>query len=201
MDAELLDIKEKILLNALDMVPFEGWRQSTITDACINASLPSNMGELIFSEGNISIIDYFFSSIDKKMKDIFIENVNTNNSNINSIREKIIHCIHIRLSLLEEHKSALGRTISYLLLPWNLGIATKLNWRSSDVMWRAIGDASIDYNYYTKRLVLSSLYKSVILYFLNDNSSDYQQTMLFVERNINRLIKSLKFIKGFIPIA
>ena len=38
-------------------------------------------------------------------------------------------------------------------------------------MWRAAGDTSTDYNFYTKRAILSAVY-GALLAFLSDNSTD-----------------------------
>ncbi|MCH2037097.1 MAG: COQ9 family protein, partial [Rickettsiales bacterium] len=75
-------------------------------------------------------------------------------------------------------------TISYLLMPHHMVIANKLLFRTSGMIWRAIGDTSTDYNYYSKRLLLSGVYSSSLLYWINDDSDEHEDTYAFIDRRI-----------------
>ena len=51
-------------------------------------------------------------------------------------------------------------------------------------MWRAAGDTSTDYNFYTKRVTLSAVYSATLLAFLSDNSADMEETEAFLDRRL-----------------
>ena len=49
-------------------------------------------------------------------------------------------------------------------------------------MWRWAGDTATDYNYYSKRLILSGVIASTRLYWFDDDSEDFVQNPRFLER-------------------
>ena len=55
-------------------------------------------------------------------------------------------------------------------------LALRIGWRSADLMWRIAGDTATDYNHYTKRLILSGVYGSTLLAWLDDQSEDWSET-------------------------
>ena len=71
-------------------------------------------------------------------------------------------------------------------------------------MWRAAGDASTDFNFYTKRATLSAVYSSTLLAFLSDNSVDMVNTKAFLDRRLRdvaRLPKMARPAKGMADMA
>ena len=60
-------------------------------------------------------------------------------------------------------------------------------------MWYAAGDHSTDWNHYSKRGLLVSVYFSTVLYWLSDEgdgSGDYPDTWAFLERRIDDVLKT-----------
>lgn len=53
-----------------------------------------------------------------------------------------------------------------------------------DAIWRAIGDTSTDYNFYTKRATLSIVYASTLTVWLGDDSDGLEETWAFLDRRI-----------------
>ncbi len=86
------------------------------------------------------------------------------------IRERIATCVMVRLGLLAPHREAVRRAVASSLL--HPAGATKSLYRTADAMWRAAGDTATDYNHYTKRLILSQVYASTLLVWLDDASAD-----------------------------
>ena len=54
---------------------------------------------------------------------------------------------------------------------------------------RSIGDKSEDYNWYSKRAILSAVYASTVLYWLGDNSEGSEETWHFLDRRIEDVMK------------
>jgi len=63
-------------------------------------------------------------------------------------------------------------------------LATRLLYQTIDTMWRAAGDRSTDYNFYTKRATLSAVYSATLLAFLSDDSPDNSKTEAFLDRRL-----------------
>ena len=54
----------------------------------------------------------------------------------------------------------------------------------SDEIWFLAGDTSVDTSWYTKRAALSAVYSSAELFMTTDNSPDYIETELFLDRRL-----------------
>ena len=74
------------------------------------------------------------------------------------IRERIAAAVKARLAALAPHKEAARRAAALLSLPMNASLGAKLMYRTVDAMWRAAGDTSTDFNFYTKRGILAGVY-------------------------------------------
>ena len=58
-----------------------------------------------------------------------------------------------------------------------------------DVIWRAAGDTSTDFNFYTKRGLLAAVYASTVLFWLDDRSEDCAATWAFLDRRIAEVMQ------------
>ena len=88
------------------------------------------------------------------------------------VHTKIRTLILIRLKQAAPHKEVVRRTLAILARPQYVKLAAKMLYDTVDTMWRAVGDTSTDYNFYTKRASLSAVYSETLLAFLSDNSAD-----------------------------
>ena len=105
------------------------------------------------------------------------------------IRARIATLVETRLDLMLPHREALRRALSILAMPQNLRRAARLGWRAADTMWRAAGDAATDYNHYTKRAILGSVYAATMTVFLDDESEDLADTRAFLGRRIEGIMR------------
>ena len=86
--------------------------------------------------------------------------------------------------------------LSILAMPQNLPQAARLSWRSADVMWRLAGDTATDYNHYSKRAILSAVYGSTLLAWLQDESEGSADTAAFLDRRIDQVMQFEKWKAG-----
>jgi ubiquinone biosynthesis protein COQ9 len=96
------------------------------------------------------------------------------------------------------------RTLAALARPNHAKLAAQLLYNTVDEMWRAAGDTSTDYNFYTKRATLSAVYSATLLAFLSDNSADMANTKAFLDRrlkDVSRLSKITRPAKGMAGMA
>jgi ubiquinone biosynthesis protein COQ9 len=109
------------------------------------------------------------------------------------IRERIRDLVLYRIEVINPHKEALRRALAIMAQPQNAMTGAKLAWRAADRMWRIAGDTSTDFNHYSKRGILSALYTSTMLVFLDDDSEGLAATRGFLDRRIDDVMRFEKF--------
>jgi len=57
-------------------------------------------------------------------------------------------------------------------------------YKTSDHIWKLIGDKSTDYNFYTKRALLASIYSLAVIIWINDKSNNLDKTFNFLDKSI-----------------
>ena len=60
-------------------------------------------------------------------------------------------------------------------------------YKSVDQIWHIAGDASTDFNYYSKRLILTGIYSKLILYFFNNEDQNTLEKIL--DKDLQRVAK------------
>ena len=103
------------------------------------------------------------------------------------VHKRIKKIIMTKIYLMNKNKDFYRRTFYFLLIPINYKILTAYLYKSVDLMWYIAGGNSTDINFYTKRMILSGVYSSVILHFINNDS------LLETEKKLdNNLLKVSK---------
>jgi hypothetical protein len=74
-------------------------------------------------------------------------------------------------------------------LPQYAADGARAIWGTADAIWEALGDASDDYNWYTKRATLSAVYGATVLYWLGDESPENRDTWAFLDRRIEDVMR------------
>ncbi len=92
--------------------------------------------------------------------------------------------VKTRLAILLPHREAVRRALAVLALPQNLPLGAKLLYEAVDTIWHGAGDASTDFNFYTKRGLLAGVYVSTTLYWLDDRSEGTTASEAFLARRL-----------------
>jgi ubiquinone biosynthesis protein COQ9 len=164
---------------------FDGWSDKALGMAASELGVPHDRARLCFPGGAVEMIDAWFDAIDVGMAKAFpLERIAEM-----KIRQRIRDLVMFRVEVINPHKEALRRAQAILAQPQNAMTAAKLAWRAADRMWRIAGDRSTDFNHYTKRGILSALYMSTMLVFLDDDSEDLAATRGFLDRRIDDVMK------------
>ena len=140
---------------------------------------PNKLNDLVF---------YFSDFINKKM----ITAYKKKRINKKSLRLQILTLLKIRFSILNEYKSVIKESMVFLCSPSKQLLSSKLIFKTADFMWISINDKSTDYNFYTKRAILGTIYSVVILFWLNDKSNKLDKTYNLLEK----LIMNMNFISS-----
>ena len=164
---------------------FDGWSDKALDMAASELGVPAERARLCFPGGPVDMIDAWFDAIDLAMAKAFpLERVSKM-----KIRERIRNLVLYRIEVINPHKEALRRALAILAQPQNAMTAAKLAWRAADRMWRIAGDRATDFNHYSKRGILSALYMSTMLVYLEDESEDLSTTQGFLNRRIDDVMK------------
>ena len=186
MDNESIkfDKKKQIILNrALIDIKNFGFNKKMLHIAAKNCSISDGELGRLFPEGIFELKQYFFSTIDKKMLKK-IENQDYKNMRI---RDKIYNGVIIRLDLFKKNKTSIKHI--FVSESSNPLKSLKHLWKTSDLIWKSAGDASTDYNHYTKRILLSWVYITTLICWFNDKSKNIHDTKLFLNRRIDEVLE------------
>ncbi|WP_417518357.1 COQ9 family protein [Minwuia sp.] len=182
---EIGDLRAQLLDAALPHATFDGWTESTLRHAVRDAGLEPLDAYRAFPGGADDLLQYYLDSADRQMVsdmlDLDLENMR--------IRDKIAAGVRLRLEAAAPHKEAVRRGLNHMGLPHRAPTAMKSLYRTVDLMWRAIGDTSTDFNFYSKRALLAGVYGSTLLYWLNDRSENHERTWAFLDRRIGNVMQ------------
>ena len=125
----------------------------------------------------IIISGLFFEDLDKK----FLSEIKSKISQFSKTNEKISFLLNKRFQIEKKNKDLIKKIFIHLIKDNNSNKIINYIYSVADSMWKYSNDRSVDFNYYTKRLILSSVYlKILILSFYKDN---------FTQKNLEEEIK------------
>ncbi len=185
-------LQDAVLEASLPHVAFDGWTDRTLRAGAESANLDSGAAKRAFPGGGIDAVAHFSDWADRRMlaglddeAEAFAEL---------RVRDKITRAVRLRLEILAPHREAVRRAMTVLAMRGRARLSARLLYRSVDAMWRAAGDTSTDYNFYTKRGLLAGVQSSTLLYWLGDTSEDYAATWGFLDRRIADVMRVGKAI-------
>lgn len=189
MDASDDALKQTVLEAALKDAPFDGFTDKVLAKAGEAAGADEAALARLFPDGPLSLIEYFSHSVDAEMERVLGEMELSKRK----IRERIKLAVLTRLSILRPNKEAARRAGAVLALPMHAAAGAKLLYDTVDAMWRAAGDTSTDFNFYTKRGILSAVYGAVLMRWFNDTGADEAATARFLDARIENVMQFEKF--------
>lgn len=183
-------LQDTLLDAALPSVAFDGWTEQLLTRAAEQMGRTPFDVKRAFPDGLRDVLLYFSSRADAQMLETLRRDYHLPSM---KIRERIATAVMVRLRQQAPHREAVRRAIGFYTMPWNMGAATKALYATVDAIWREAGDTSTDYNFYTKRLLLSHVYTSTVTVWLNDKTPDLSETEAFLRRRIEDVMQIEKF--------
>lgn len=178
-------IKAAIVDAALKHAPFDGFTVQVLEKAGAEMGADSQTLERLFPEGPLSLVEAFSDWADAEM----IARLAKAKLDEKKVRARITLAVQTRLEVLRPRKEAARRAAAFLTLPPHAPLATKLLYRTVDAMWRAAGDTSTDFNFYTKRAILAGVYSATLMRWFTDDSDDEQATGEFLARRIENVMQ------------
>ncbi|MDZ3832126.1 MAG: COQ9 family protein [Sphingopyxis sp.] len=184
-DPTLDEIRAALAPLIASSAAFDGFGQAAIADAATRAGVDADVARLAFPGGGRDMVDAWFAAIDARMA----EQWPADKLATLKIRQRITTLVETRIDLLAPDRESLRRALALLALPTNAAFAAKLGWRAADTMWRLAGDTATDYNHYSKRAILASVYAATMAVFLNDESEGFADTRAFLARRIDGVMR------------
>jgi ubiquinone biosynthesis protein COQ9 len=153
-------LRRRWLAELLPEVAFEGWSEEAARAAAVRAGLTEGEQALAAPQGVVNLIDALFDAAEAEARAALAAIDMT----AMRVPDKVKRGVLAWLAALEPNREAVRRAASRGFLPWSAGPALQRTWKVADMIWTAAGDASEDYNRYSKRGLLAAVLPAIVLY-------------------------------------
>jgi ubiquinone biosynthesis protein COQ9 len=137
----------------------------------------------------LAISSLVFEDLDKN----FLKETKSNINKITKTNDKISFLLNKRFQLETRNKNLINKIFIHLIKNNNPNKVLNYIYSVADIIWKISSDRSVDFNYYSKRLILSSVYlKILILIFYRDNLTDKD-----IKVEIQKSLEHIKLVSQF----
>ncbi|MCP5433430.1 MAG: COQ9 family protein [Alphaproteobacteria bacterium] len=182
--ADLDAARAEILARLLEEAPFHGWSVPALRRAASAAGVTREVQRLAFPKGIGDALALYSRQADEaaaaRLAGADLARLR--------IRERVAAAVRARIEVLAPHKDAARLAARTLSLPFHAPLAAECVWRTVDMLWRAAGDRSTDFNYYTKRAILSAVYGTTLLRWFEDGSEGCEESWAFLAARIENVM-------------
>ena len=185
-DLTLDELRLALAPGIADSAVFDGWSVEALDMAADQLGADRDVARLAFKDdGAMGMICAWIETIDRQMTLDLSQDALAGRK----IREKIRDLVLYRLDAVTGQEEALRRALAIGAMPRNARASMRSTWRTADLMWRLAGDTATDYNHYTKRAILASIYGATLAVFVDDQSEGKAETRAFLDRRIDGVMK------------
>ncbi|MFT4717755.1 MAG: ubiquinone biosynthesis protein COQ9 [Rickettsiales bacterium] len=179
--------KEKILKKFFEISSTFGCSEEVLQRSITESGFDSKLKDIFFENGLIDLFNFATDVLDRKtLKEA--EGIDFSELGISG---KIREFVKIRLHLIADNYDSFCQISFYLRHnPKNLSFILQKSYKFSDLVWYEIGDKSTDYNFYSKRILLSKIYLKTFSFFSKNNSVD--KSLLYFDSQIQNVLKFSK---------
>ena len=187
-NAPLDPAKAQLLAAILPHVAFDGWSHSAFAAAVADTGLNPDHARTLCPRGAADLAIAFHQDGDRAMR------AAVKAADLRQMRysEKVAFAVRARIAAIAD-KEAVRRGTALFALPHMAADGAKLIWGTADAIWDVLGDTSDDFNWYSKRVTLSAVWTSTVVFWLGDDSSGGQATDAFIDRRIANVMQFEKF--------
>ena len=189
----------KILKLAKPVIAEEGLNSNTFETIALKHTLNINEINLLFPDGNKDLLEYSLDQLNIELQEYC--------KSIDLIRlplhKRIRKILLSKIEIMNKEKNFYKKIFLKSLLPNRTISLSKQLYKSIDQIWYLAGDTSVDFNFYTKRLILAGIYSRVVLFFFNNNNQNELENLL--DLNLKRVAKipelksKINIIKDYLP--
>jgi ubiquinone biosynthesis protein COQ9 len=187
--------RERVILAALPEVAFDGWTSRALRRAARRLDISADEAVALFPCGAPDMIAAFSHWADREML------ARLSGSRLLSppaeggasaqparpslsLSRRVALALQMRFEALLPWREAVRRGLSILAMPHNLPLALRLLYGTVDAIWHGVGDRATDFSFYTKRVTLAGICAAATLYWLEDRSPEFVDTLAFIDRRL-----------------
>ena len=131
-----------------------------------------------------TIIAYFF---EQNIENLHSQSVKI--KEIKSITLKIKNLLEYQLQHDFEKKQFLKKVFLFLITEKKFSQMLDYFFKASSMMWKIAGDTSDDINYYTKRIILSSVYSKIFIKMISCSAYDQKDIIEDIDNSLDKVRK------------
>ena len=197
----LLNKRLKILKFAKIVVAKDGLTSNTFKNISKKYDLNIDEMNLLFPGGKNDFLQFVLEQLN-----IDLENYCKKLDLIRlPVHKRIRKILLSKIYIMDKEKKFYKKIFLSLLIPKKkFSLPIKL-YKSVDQIWFIAGDTSVDFNFYTKRLILAGIYSRVIFFFFNNNNQilleDLLDSSLKRVSKIPELKTKFNIFKDYLPQA
>jgi len=174
---QLQELKDQLLMASLPHIVFDGWSKTSLKAGSISLGKEIGYPYSLFSDPVKEMVAHFSNWADREM----LKKLDAIELQSLKIRQRIAASVRYRLESLADHEEAVARSLFYL--------SPRSLYETVDLIWRTAGDTSVDFNFYTKRMLLSAVLTSTTACWLADKSEGHNDTWDFLDRRIEDVMQ------------
>ncbi len=187
---EITKIKDGIAEKLMASAMFDGLDWAAVEAATEQEGHEAMMAKAVFPSGLSGVLEHFTILVDRRM----LAQLETMDTSEMRVRDKITTAVQARLEILAPYKDAVKLAALYWSVPPRNLAASKFVWRTADVIWTWAGDTSKDYNYYTKRGLLSAVLTSTMMAWVGEDGDELDNSFAFLDRRIENVMQFGKIL-------
>ncbi|NWY07474.1 COQ9 protein, partial [Nothoprocta ornata] len=179
-------LQHRILAAALDFVPEHGWTAEAIAEGAKTLGLSAAAAGMFRSDGS-ELVLHFVSQCNTKLAELLEQEqklVQLGETQKKTTDQFLRDALEARLRMLIPYIEKWPQAVSILLLPQNIPSSLSLLTSMIDDICHFAGDQSTDFNWYTRRAVLTGIYNTTELVMMQDSSPDFEDTWRFLENRV-----------------
>ncbi|MSO71040.1 MAG: COQ9 family protein [Alphaproteobacteria bacterium] len=178
-------LRVQVLAAALKHVPFDGWTWAALERGALESGRTRADAHRAFPDGAREAIALMCALGDARMT----QAIGQSDLSALRFRERVAAAVMARLATQAQARDATRHALAYLVLPGQALLSARLLWHTVDALWRAVGDRSTDFSFYTKRATLAAVYAATLLVWLDDTSDGLAVTRAFLDRRIEGVMR------------
>ena len=183
--------QDKLANLFIQEVPKFGWSRETLLHCAKKQKLSTPNLALMFPSFEYDVLKYLIAQNNSLVE----KNYNSFNNTRLKTRDKIKTIMELKFDSNAYLKDALPEMLKFLLRPGNIFMSIKMLHQNSDFIWNLAGDKSNDFNYYSKRGLLSMVYLATLIYWLNDKSNKGIGTKNFISKSVDVIVDGVSKFK------
>ena len=141
-----------------------GWTRAVLDAAVAETGIDAPLAARAFPRGPADLVDAFHAEADRAMEEAFAARPTA----ALGIGARIALIVRLRLDAMSAHREAVRKAVAFHALPPYAADGARCLARTADRMWRAVGDVSTDFSFYTRRATLCWVLATTTLAWLDN---------------------------------